>query len=292
MSFRQQYREYLDLYVDIDNPPPFVPRVTETEWEVEEDIMKSLMKKKKKLELRLGMGTKNPYNQVLYNDIEKLAEKAQDFFLITINPKEEFWTGDKFNHLYNLALKLPNYKWVNEIYWFFEQRGETAEDMGKGVHIHFVLTKHKTERRRLIDNMTSCFGAVCGEPFVNTINVKNKKFEWLNDTLNEYLIEQKKDSEKINKVETDAVWRKEKNIEKKYFYDSSVGLTIDKRPTSYKSGQGGARHAPTGVRGVKSGTKRGEYKKKSKTKTRTTKSKIPTPEHIVDWKNENVILEF
>ncbi len=291
MSFRQQYREYMELYADVDNPPPFVPRVTEIEWEVEEEIQKSLMKKCKNLELRLGLGTKNPYNQIWQDKYKKLAEKAQDFFLITINPKEEFWTGDKFNYLFNLALKLPNYKWVKEIYWFFEQRGETAEDMGKGVHIHFVLTKHKTERRRLIDNMTSCFGAVCGEPFINTINIKNKRVEWLQDTLNEYLIEQKKDSDKINKVETDAVWREEMTLKNMYYFEESVGLTIDKRPTTYST-RGGARHAPAGVRGVKSGTKRGKYKKKSKTETRTTVSKIPTPERIVDWKNENVILEF
>ena len=286
MSFRKQYRDYCDLYAGVDDPPPFVPRITELEWEVEEDILKSLMKKEKKYQLKLGMDTKLPYTKSVYNRVEDWKEKTKDFFLITINPKEEFWTGDKFNYFFNQCLKLQTYRWTEEFYLFFEQRGESNNELGKGAHAHIVLTKHKTERKRLIDNLNSCFSRICGEPFINTINVKNKKFGWLEETLNEYLIEQKKDDDKLNKVKFDAIWRNEMNIQNKYYWNSNnVGLTIDKRPTKYST-SGGAR---TGA-GVKKGDKRGKYKKKEK--TGTTVSKIPTPEHIVDWKNENVILEF
>ena len=262
MSFRKQYKTYCDLYAGVDNPPPFLPSVTELEWEVEEEIMKSYMKKIKKAKLREKSGTKHPYNQILCNEWETIQERQQDFFLITINPKKEFWEGDKFNYFFNLCRKVASYIWVKEIYWFFEQRGETAEEMGQGVHCHFVLTKHKTERARLIKNLNSCFGAVCEEPHINTINVKNKKYEWLKDTLNDYLIEAKKHEDKLNKVKFDPLWREELSLQNKYYFEDSVGLTIDERPTVFKGRAGGARHAPAGSRGVKSGTKRGKYKKK------------------------------
>lgn len=289
MSLRKQYEDWLEEFCHLDNPPEFIPKTVGIEWEVEEDIMKSLMKKKKKLSLKLGMGTKLALNQKLYNEVNMLQEKTQDFFLITINPKEEFWTGDKFNYFFNLCCKFTTYKWSKEFYLFFEQRGEIEEKMGYGTHAHIVLTKHKTERKRLIDNMTSCFGAVCGEPFVNTINVKNKKFEWLSETLNEYLIDQKKEDDKLDKCKIDAIWREKNNIQQKYYWNcDDVGLTIDKRPTSFKSASGGARKGS----GVKKGTIRGKYKKKEKTETGTTELKIPTPDKIVNVTNENIILEF
>lgn len=287
MSLRQQWRNHIEKLSELpdDETLEWNPSTKEIEMDVEEDLLKFYMKKIKKAKLRLGLDIMTPNLKKAYLEYMDLAEKTQDFFLITINPKKEFWKGDKFNYFFNLCRKVASYIWVKEIYWFFEQRGETAEEMGKGVHCHFVLTKHKTERARLIKNLNSCFGAVCEEPYVNTINVKNKKYEWLKDTLNDYLIEAKKHQDKLNKVKFDPLWRGENNLQNKYYFEDSVGLTIDERPTTFKGRAGGARMKA----GVKPGTKRGKYKKK---KTGTTKSKIPTPDRICDWKNENVILEF
>ncbi len=86
-------------------------------------------------------------------------------------------------------------------------------------------------------------------PFENTINVKSKKREWLDDKL-EYIMGTKTDGGKPEKQEQDVIWREEMKIKKFYKFE----LSTDKK----SSNTGGARNNS----GPKKGMKRGKYKKK------------------------------
>lgn len=286
MSFRKQYETWSEKYGHMDSDwEEYVPFYLDTKG-ADMDVLETEYKKQRAAELRmdLRLGTINltkklPKLNKLYDKNMITKKKIQDFFLITINPKPD----TDFGEFFDLVIGFANYKWSEKGYIFFEQRGETEDTAGYLPHAHIVIEKHSIERKRLITTCERIFSAVCQPPYVNTINVKNKKYEWLHDTLQEYLIEQNKDSEKLQKVEIDAVWRNKMNLENSYSWDKpNVCLTIDKRHTIRHGG-------PRVGSGVKKGDKRGKYKPKPKPKKNEVEEiKISTPEQ----KFENIILEF
>ena len=113
MSFRKQYEIWYKKYGDIENPPVFIPSTEGIEWEVEKDIYKSLLKKKKKQELRMKSGTKhqdkidffikiyNKHHKILLDDLlNNLTEDQQekiDYFTEKYNEDNKVLLEDLLN---------------------------------------------------------------------------------------------------------------------------------------------------------------------------------------------------
>lgn len=214
-------------------------------WALEEQ-MKSLQKwvVKDKLENQEYENSNFQVIQDLYNEKQKRKEYKRPFFFITINPKPD----TDFNEFKSAVEDISTWCWVDKCYWVFEQRGTNETDIGNGFHAHILIEKHNIEKGKCKTQIKNKFKKFVGVLNDNTINVQDKKREWLQDKL-DYILGEKYDEGKPEKQEIDKIWRKKNNIESYYKFDT---LT-DKRRVS--NSLGGRREGS----GVKNGTKRGKY---------------------------------
>ena len=160
--------------------------------------------------------------------MKSIREQQKPFLFITINPK----TDSDLNKFISKVHSVKNLSWIDKMYYVFEQRSSTKEDAGQGFHSHLLIEDYKNELGKIKSQFVRMFSDFCGKPYMNTINVQQKKKEWLEDKL-DYIKGKKLDEEKPEKVIIDNYWRQQKSIEKLYTFDS---LT-DKK----ESNRGGAR---------------------------------------------------
>lgn len=201
----------------------------------------------KKCRMLLRMNKCEHYSlQKLYNENKEMKKQLEDFYFITINPKEDV----KFELFKEAVLSVWNWCWIEKMYVVFEQRGATPETRGYLPHAHILIERCNNEWGKIQSQFKAKFkDKYCGAPYENTINVKSKAREWLDDKL-EYITGKKTDSNKPEKQEQDVIWREEQQIKAIYKFE----LSTDKK----SSNTGGARKNC----GVKKGQKRGNYRKK------------------------------
>jgi len=201
----------------------------------------------KKCKMLLRMNKCEHYSlQKLYNENKEMKKQLGDFYFITINPKEDV----KFEEFKEAVLSVWNWCWIEKMYVAFEQRGSTAETRGYLPHAHILIEQCNNEWGKIQSQFKAKFrDKFCGMPYENTINVKSKAREWLNDKL-EYITGKKTDATKPEKQEQDKFWREDLEIKPIYKFE----LSTDKK----SSNNGGARNNS----GVKKGQKRGKYRKK------------------------------
>lgn len=231
-----------------------IHRMNRFDYEVfsmEEQMKKNISKiNKMKLDMNKFCGHTKWHNvQMIHNEKLKLEEEYKKFkspfFFITINPKPE----TDFNEFKSAVEDISTWCWVNKCYWVFEQRGNIESEMGKGFHAHILIEEHNIEKGKCNTQMINKFKKFVGIVSDNTINVQNKKREWLQDKL-EYIMGEKLDEGKPEKQEIDKIWRLKRELQSWYSFDT---LT-DKRRVS--NNKGGRRNGS----GVKLGSKRGKYK--------------------------------
>ena len=167
--------------------------------------------------------------QKLYNENLELKKSMADFYFITINPKE----GTDFEEFKSTVLGVWNWCWIEKMFVVFEQRGSSPSERGHMPHAHILIEKCNNEWNKINSQFRDKFKKFCGMPFENTINVKSKKREWLDDKL-EYIMGTKTDGGKPEKQEQDVIWREEMKIKKFYKFE----LSTDKK----SSNTGGARN--------------------------------------------------
>jgi hypothetical protein len=212
----------------------------------------------KKCRMLLRMGKCEHYSlQKLYNSNKKMKEELQDFYFITINPRPNTDVEEFKSHV----LGIWNWCWIQKMYVVLEQRGDTPETRGNGLHAHVLIEKCNNEWGKINTQIRDKFKKFCDSPYENTINVKSKKREWLNDKL-DYIKGLKTDHGKPDKVIQDQLWRENLQIKPIYKFEDST----DKK----SSNTGGARNNC----GVKKGTKRGKYKNKNLNENETNEVKI------------------
>lgn len=194
-----------------------------------EQKMKSLQLQKLNYQLENNLLLKEqPHLQNAYNEVKKIKEDTKPFYFITINPKPD----TDFKEFVAKVNTIRNLSWISKMYWVFEQRGDSHASKGKGFHSHILLEKFDNEMGKIKSQMRRMFKDMCSQPYENTINVYQKKREWLEDKL-EYIKGNKTDSEKPEKVIIDKLWREEQGLESVYTFD----CLTDKK----QSNRGGAR---------------------------------------------------
>lgn len=293
MSLYSQFEEYIND--DSTEGQKFIPSLSKLKWDCIEECYKSIIRTKIKLDMDdeifdTNFKISNKSMTDIYKDNQRRKsekrESEKPIFMITINPNDNV----DFNELWNEIISLTRSVWFGEGYITWEQRGETAEDMGTGLHIHILMITYNIKFCLLQKNLTRKFGK-----YVNllklreTLNISNKPRKELDTILDEYIFQNNKQDEKQKKIEIDKIWREKLGIEPYYYFKSEigtkVGLTTDKKPTFKKADgrtrNGGARKGSGAPKGNKN---RANGKKAPKTE--------PGAEPQVSIKNEIKVLEF
>lgn len=133
-----------------------------------------------------------------------ITGKKESIFWITINPKSDV----KLNEFLIKLKKASTKAWIDQFYYNIEQRGETIEEAGKGLHSHFLI-KAKTYKKisHARDEFYNTFKNMVGNP--KHVDVKSYPLSMMQDKL-DYLQGKKWDDEKQTKVAVDNYFR-EKN---------------------------------------------------------------------------------
>lgn len=168
-----------------------------------------------KLKAQLDRGTcKNKYLIGLYDEVKEIKNNSDIKNLwITVNPQEN---PEVLQDLQLAIEKLRYKKFVLKLQYSFEQRGETEEDAGKGVHLHMLLQRDLSTRydnvKRSIHNI---FDKLCG----NSLHVCIKPCydSWVEDKVS-YLQGQKWDEDKDDKVKYDKLWRDKLGLKPTYTF--------------------------------------------------------------------------
>lgn len=143
----------------------------------------------------------------------KPQRRLTEYMFITISPKSDITVKT----LYDKTNKMVKNKTIESYLYVFEQREK--EDLNKvyGIHMHLLL-KHKfTKYSRFLSQIRSTYGSVVG-------NIDNPRFidikycREMKDVYNmvEYMIGDKKDSDKQQKQKIDKLWRQKWGIEEYY----------------------------------------------------------------------------
>lgn len=98
-------------------------------------------------------------------------------------------------------------KWIQNNTWYYtyEQRGETEETCGEGLHIHLLILKNK-RKSQVIREISNTFKIA-----KNYVDVREGKTEQSYNTRLEYLKGKKIDS-KLDRVYIDRLFRQKKNL--------------------------------------------------------------------------------
>lgn len=196
---------------------------TECTISAKKEYYKILTKQKLKLELELGV-CKDTYITELYKDIKQLKnEKAKDsdtryYGFFTFNFDSSFWK-DKldFENLFIFMNKLTKKNWMSVYSYCIEQRGETLEEMGKGLHVHLLFERNGKRPSECERECYNTFNKYTGHKLKDFVKYSCKyvPYDWGKDKL-DYMSGLKWDEAKAEKAEMDKVMRKQYNLKTIY----------------------------------------------------------------------------
>ncbi len=108
--------------------------------------------------------------------------------------------------------KIGKKKWVsqNEYHYSIEQRGDTVETMGKGMHIHILIKDLRKRRSHIIRELASTFNIK-----KNFIDVRQSNKAGLYEIRKNYIMGVKT-QDKMKKVAIDRIFRQKNNLRQYY----------------------------------------------------------------------------
>lgn len=130
-----------------------------------------------------------------------------DYFFITVNPKPGTDLQIFLKLLHNFCKRKPVVDYVYNI----EQRGETEEDCGKGIHSHMLITWDNSLSGKIRQYLGETFKRVIGSNNNNIININKIPKEYVLDKM-DYLEGLKWDIEKDTKIKIDKIFRDKNKI--------------------------------------------------------------------------------
>lgn len=246
MSLYEQYKNHIDKQSEDYNPEEeFTPMLTKIKWDTIEDVYRGIVRKKIKLDMQDGIFNSNfKISNKIMQEMDKSnrertkakKEQTKPCWLITINPRDDV----DFNELWNEVVSFTKTVWFSEGYITWEQRGESIEEMGKGMHIHILVVKYNIEFGKFQTNLNRKFGKFINpQKLKETLNIQNKPRDELECVIDEYIMANGKQDEKITKVEIDKLWREKMGLKAYYHFEceigSKAGLTTDKKPAFKKA---------------------------------------------------------
>ena len=153
------------------------------------------------VEERLRGSTANPLMKII-KDAGKEGKKVYTTWWATASLDDKKDIKDNLKNIQKAMTK----KWIEKYEYVIEQRGETEEEAGKGIHVHYLITGKKpySQIQRELANTLQVDKAYIHVKPANNI-----------DGLRSYMAGQKTD-EKLKKVEIDKFFRTKHNIESYY----------------------------------------------------------------------------
>lgn len=164
--------------------------------------------------------------QERFNYLKELRDECNNSFwlLLTLRPKDE--TLERLTELTN---KVVAKKWLQDkCFWVFEQKGETVETMGDGMHVH-ILTKlegmvhgkRKKTKKQCLDEVIATCKAFNFNIEDNCIDAKVGPKRDLPKVVN-YLTGEKSSDKKHKAQEIDVLWREKNGITSLYGIQDSM----------------------------------------------------------------------
>lgn len=133
---------------------------------------------------------------------------SRKFSWITVNFKPDVDLHTAIEAVHAFAKR----KTIKLIHYSFEQRGETLDAVGHGLHCHMALIPIPTQHG-VTNWVRSSFGRFVGT--AKAIDIRSYDVGILDEKL-AYLRGEKWDADKLRKVEMDAVFRSKYNLEQVY----------------------------------------------------------------------------
>lgn len=127
--------------------------------------------------------------------------QKSDKYMVTLNFPEE--ATQKLPEILQTTQKWSEHKHINDIEYVFEQRSETEEEMGKGMHIHAIVTTD-TVKSDLLKRTYNTFKNHLTN--IATVDIRPIPQELL-ASKKAYIRGEKKGDEKKRKCIIDKIWR-------------------------------------------------------------------------------------
>ena len=183
------------------------------------EISVSLFKKYTMLQLELGEADSEL--QLQYDNVKELKSrvkgKKSKYCFFTLNFKSDVGLNDILYCMHQIVNKC----WIRDWKYCIEQRGQTDEDMGKGLHVHLLMPKPSDKQPWNCKNeVWNNFKKYCGfdYKFVFESHFLIIPNDWVEEKI-EYMKGNKikdPDGSKAKKVEFDRKFRKLKNLQDLY----------------------------------------------------------------------------
>jgi hypothetical protein len=153
------------------------------------------------VEERLRGSTANPLMKII-KDAGKEERKVYTTWWATASLDDKKDIKDNLKNIHKAMTK----KWIEKYEYVIEQRGETEEEAGKGIHVHYIITGKKAPSQILRELASTL---KIDQSFIKLKPANNI------DGLRSYMTGQKT-PEKLKKVEIDKIFREKHNIETYY----------------------------------------------------------------------------
>lgn len=128
------------------------------------------------------------------------SQQSEKWYFVTIRPKNHI----SFRDLEAKIHKLCKRKFIMEMKYVYEQKGESDETLGQGHHFHAILKTTIRSGGEVANNVLSTMGNICGSSGVDV----SRSYNW-EEHFQRYCGEHRsKDLHKEKTKEWDDKWRK------------------------------------------------------------------------------------
>ncbi len=191
-------------------------------------ISKDLAKKNILMKAQLGdfvpKNIRDRYseNQTLKDRVnQKISKNYLGFF--TLN----FSQGIPLPEIEKCIAKVITKKWLTKWWYCYEQRGESIETAGDGVHIHFLFYRGSKRPCACKSEILNSYNHLQGRPLRKVMDndMLFYPFEFLDDKI-AYMSGHKWDEDKQKKIEIDKMFR-DKNKLKNLYSSEDLNLEIE-----------------------------------------------------------------
>jgi len=146
--------------------------------------------------------------------LKLLKSDSPELYFITVNPKPGTTLDMLMKHIHNFCSR----KSVRDYLYSIEQRGETEETMGDGIHSHILLKWNKKDNKYIKQFLYESCKRIVGSNMPQILNVRRITNEVYQDKI-DYLNGIKWDAEKDLKIKYDIKFREINKISPLYKKD-------------------------------------------------------------------------
>lgn len=140
--------------------------------------------------------------------------QLKNYHFVTVNPAPD----TDLNVMETVVDSWVKQKYIESVEYVYEQRGDSEETMGQGMHIHAIVktnTKPSDFKKRVSQKFRNLVGS---EKHVYITPIKNEK--WLNDK-KAYIRGDKNGDGKKEKTSIDRIWRENNYLKEIYNHNNN-----------------------------------------------------------------------